>query len=237
MARLLARDSEKAAVYARCPTLADFQQQRSSLEPTVAAAIYNCYNLCKFNQRTRHATVVTHEEAYRIARDTVLQRVRSMTALRPTVESPEKAYQHVPDNCLQRVEATAEVAKAFPAITSRSPHSHNSGPPDSSDAATPSPPSSPLSPACDSHYTHSLPASSSSGSSSLTTPPHCAGCDAWRAMYEQVRQPSNSDDVAGIADKLREADEQSGDLMRAVESLQQRVAWLEQQLQRASAAH
>ena len=47
-------------------------------------------------------------------------------------------------------------------------------------------------------------------------------------MYEQVRQPSNGDDVAVIARALREADEQCIVLSCSVQSLQQHVAWLEQ---------
>ena len=153
--------------------------------------------------------------------------------------SPEEAYLCVHDTVLQRVRAATMSLTTPPAasvlLPPDSPASESS---DSSDDTTPSPPASPLSPpSADAHAAHSLPVSSASGSSSLTAPPHCAGCDAWRAMYGQVRQPGNSDDVAVIADKLREADEQCGGLLRSVESLQQRVCWLEQQLQRARAAH
>ena len=196
-------DAAKAVVFEQCPTLAEFKAQRLTFDRAITKVIYARYNSYMWQQRAkrRNPEVVSPETAYLYVRDIVLNRVRAAT-LSPTTP---------PGPC-----------------TLPPPYSPGPDSSDSSDVTTPSPPSSPLSPACDSHYTHSLPASSSSGSSSLTTPPHCAGCDAWRAMYEQVRQPSNSDDVAGIADKLREADEQSGDLMRAVESLQQRVAWLEQ---------
>ena len=190
-------DLDRAAVYERCATLADFRQQRPSIDSATAAAISKAYTNHKFGKRK----ALTLEEAYLHTRHSVLERVRAAAQQRPP-----------PNNDALNFTRLASPSPSSPPLLCTGYQADQ-----------------PLSLGISAALTTSLRKHTlSSPSSPPRPPPHCAGCDAWRAMYEQVRKPSNGDDVAVIARALREADEQCVALSYSVQSLQQHVAWMEQ---------